>query len=326
MNGDQSKIEIFAPFGAAFELMKRILFQPFDLRKWFVIGFAAFLSHLSGGSGSNFNSRAWKNANWDFHSVTHNTVGTSGQMPAWVIPLIVLGVLAALAITAVFLWIGSRGRFIFTDCIVRNRGAIAEPWNEFRREGNSFFLFSVVVALVVLGIALIAFVPVLLPLLHGISGDAAAFTWTIGLVFFIAVVLVIAVAWSLISQLMVPIMYRRRCSAMEAFRAAVGLIKKYPGPIILYLLFLFVLGMASAMVACLLACVTCCITAIPYIGTVILLPIYVLLAGFTLIFLRQFGPDYDVWAGAVFPEPAVTTITSPPIQPPPASPPTFPTS
>ncbi len=30
MNGNESKIEIFAPFGEAFELMKRILFQPFD--------------------------------------------------------------------------------------------------------------------------------------------------------------------------------------------------------------------------------------------------------------------------------------------------------
>jgi hypothetical protein len=41
MNGNGSKIELFKPFGEAFELMKRILFQPFDLKKWLVIGFAA---------------------------------------------------------------------------------------------------------------------------------------------------------------------------------------------------------------------------------------------------------------------------------------------
>ena len=51
MNGSESRIEIFKPFGEAFELMKKILFQPFDLRKWLVIGFAAFLANLSvGGS------------------------------------------------------------------------------------------------------------------------------------------------------------------------------------------------------------------------------------------------------------------------------------
>src|ERR1051325_7256855 len=43
------KVEIIKPFGEAFELMKKILFQPFGLKKWFVVGFAAFLSgHISG--------------------------------------------------------------------------------------------------------------------------------------------------------------------------------------------------------------------------------------------------------------------------------------
>ena len=67
-------------------------------------------------------------------------------MPAWVFPLIIFGVVIFFGDRSVLMWIGSRGRFIFTDCIVRNRGAIAEPWREFRREGNSFFLFSLIVA------------------------------------------------------------------------------------------------------------------------------------------------------------------------------------
>src|SRR5205085_2709235 len=44
MSNGRGKIEIIKPFGEAFELMKKILFQPFDFKKWFVIGFAAFLS------------------------------------------------------------------------------------------------------------------------------------------------------------------------------------------------------------------------------------------------------------------------------------------
>ena len=52
MNGNGSKIEIFKPFGEAFELMKKILFRPFDLKKWFVIGFTAWLANL--GSGGSF--------------------------------------------------------------------------------------------------------------------------------------------------------------------------------------------------------------------------------------------------------------------------------
>ena len=56
MNGVRPKIEIFKPFGQGFELTNKILFQPFDLKKWFVIGFAAFLSGHLAGVGFNFPS------------------------------------------------------------------------------------------------------------------------------------------------------------------------------------------------------------------------------------------------------------------------------
>ena len=55
MNGTERNIEIFKPFGEAVELMKKILFQPFDLKKWLVIGFGAWLANLgSGGGGFNY--------------------------------------------------------------------------------------------------------------------------------------------------------------------------------------------------------------------------------------------------------------------------------
>src|SRR5690349_688874 len=55
MNGIEPKIEIFKPFGEAFEVMKKILFQPFDLKKWLVTGFAAWLASLGAGGGGGFN-------------------------------------------------------------------------------------------------------------------------------------------------------------------------------------------------------------------------------------------------------------------------------
>jgi hypothetical protein len=97
-------------------------------------------------------------------------------------------------------------------------------------------------------------------------------------------------------------MYVRRCRAFEAFRTAGGLISEYPGEILLYWLFLIVLAIASAIVAVVATCATCCITAIPYVGTVILLPVFVLLRSFSLLFIRQFGADYDVWASFMPPE------------------------
>jgi hypothetical protein len=50
------------------------------------------------------------------------------------------------------------------------------------------------------------------------------------------------------------------------------------------------------MISAIATCATCCLAALPYIGTVILLPVFVCLRAFGLCFIRQFGADYDVWS------------------------------
>jgi len=301
------KIEIFEPFGEAFELTKKILFQPFDIGKWFVIGFAAFLAGFSGGMNFNFNPRGLKDSHWHTHffsqSLHQNSITDGSTWPPWLIPLIVVTVVMIVAFVVVLLWLGARGRFMFTDCIVRNRGAIVEPWHEYRVEGNSFFFFSLLVGLIALAIVILATLPMVIPaIMHG-TDAAFGIGMTFGLIFLVAVIMLLAVGWALVSQLMVPVMYRQRCRAMAAFRQALGLITTHPGPFILYFLFYFVLIIAVAIIGCVSVCLTCCVTAIPYIGTVILLPIPVLLQSFTLLFVRQFGPDYDAWGNITPPEP-----------------------
>jgi hypothetical protein len=140
MNGTEPKIEIFKPFGEAFELMKKILFQPFDLGKWCVVGFAAFLASLSGGFGYSFNLFSHWGAREDRKAIAESfpDLGHVAQMEWWVIALMVIGGLIILALVLVFMWLGARGRFIFTDCVVCNRGAIVAPWKEFRGAGKQF--------------------------------------------------------------------------------------------------------------------------------------------------------------------------------------------
>jgi hypothetical protein len=329
MNETEPKIEIFKPFGEAFELMKKILFQPFDLTKWLVIGFAAFLASFSGGFHSSFNPFSRWGAREDRKAIAESLrdFGSVGQMEWWVIALIVIGGVMILALVLVCMWLGARGRFIFTDCIVCNRGAIIAPWKEFRAQGNSFFLFSLLVALsifvVVVLVALALFSPFVL---RGSGGQTGLGFW-IALGLFVFILLCIAFGWTLVSQLMIPIMYRQRCLARQAFSQSVGLIAAQPGPMLLYFLFLLVILFAAGLISCVAACLTCCIAAIPYIGTVVLLPIPVTFHGFSLLFLRQFGSDCDVWANFIPPEfspillppPAPPTSTSS-LNPPPAPP------
>src|SRR6476659_583486 len=131
MNANQSNIEIFEPFGAAYEAMKKILFQPFDLAKWCVIGFSAFLSVALGGG---FNFRFPARANSDFAWFGRHDLWSSAHA-FWFIPLMISLSGVILIVSVVLIWVAARGRFIFTDCVVKNRAAIAIPWNEYRREG-----------------------------------------------------------------------------------------------------------------------------------------------------------------------------------------------
>ena len=326
MNGTEPKIEIFAPFGVAYEWMKTMLFRPFDLGKWLVIAFAAFLSGSWGGAGNPGRLGRLGSGDWKYRTSTHGD-WADWSMPAWAIALIILGGLLVLVIAAVIMWITARGRFIFTDCVVRNRAAIAEPWREYRREGNSFFLFSLLVAFIILFLSALIVLIVAIPL--GFFSDNRPALTGFGAVAIVALVvvgliwLVFSLFFALVTQFMVPVMYRRRCSAKDAFFDVTKLILRYPGEFVLLVLFAIVLALAVGVVGTLVACMTCCIGGLPYISTVLLLPAIVWVYTFKLLFLRQFGDAYDVWAAVGFPTTPATPPAappSPPLPPPPVAP------
>src|SRR6266542_3412375 len=132
MNGTKPKIEIFKPFGEAFELMK-----------WLVIGFAAFLAGHFGGGGFSFPSPS---KNFSFQTAEAATAPNLEQWKSWLPIAIPAVIIIGLVVILLFLWLKARGNFVFTDCIVRNRGTIVAPWREYRKEGNSNFGFILAVA------------------------------------------------------------------------------------------------------------------------------------------------------------------------------------
>ena len=310
MNGSAPKIEILTPFNQAIELTRLILFRPFDITKWLVIGFAAFLSGWfnSGGGGINpWSFRGWNTSNaqaptFQFRSFNMDHAGVI------LLTVIAVGVVLVLAFLVLWLWIVARGRFVFIDCLVRNRAAIVEPWREFRQEGNRFFIFLIVLMLIslvlvalfgglIFGVLVlwrsyrVSNVPVLFVLV-----PIAVFAWV-----------AFAVVVNLITYFMPPVMYARRSTPVDAARAILQLIFDEPAPFILFILFMILLWLGWIMVGCVVTCVTCCLASLPYIGTVLVLPVPVLFRSFSLLFLRQFGPEWDVWAKIPVP-----TVTGPP--------------
>jgi len=315
MNGTPAKIEILAPFGAAFEWMKAMLFRPFDLGRWLTIAFAAFISGSWGG-GANFRWNQWSRGDWNYRMHRYGDF-SDGSIPAWLIALIVIGVLLAIVLVFVWMWVTARGRFIFTDCVVRNRAAISEPWREYRREGNSFFLFSLVVGFGIAFLAVLLILLIVVPLgLFSHNQDATKFGLAlIPLISFGFIFVILVVSFSVISHFMVPVMYRRRCSAREAFSDVTKLILHNPAPFILFVLFGIALAIGVAVIGTVVMCATCCIGGLPYISTVLLLPAIVWLAAYRLLFLRQFGDQYDVWATIALSAPATQPSAPPPVDP-----------
>jgi len=332
MNGDGARTEIFKPFGEGFEWMKRILFRPFDVKKWLVLGFAAFIGGNWGGGGgglSNYNRDAFKEA------------AAQGRQPhladfwPWGSVALIIAVVVFLALVLVLMWVFCRGRFIFTDCVVKNRAAIVAPWHEFRREGNSFFLFSIAVffiaVLIIVALVLIFILPFGI-FAHGKAHQGIGVGVVIGICCAVLFWFVLASFFAVITHFMVPVMYRQRCTALPAFRQVLQLILNHLGVFILLILFSIVLFMGFVVISTMLTCLTCCVGGLPYISSVILLPVLVFFAAFKLYFLRQFGTEFDVWNGmppsldsGLPPSPPLAEPPPPPAAeppPPPTVPPT----
>jgi hypothetical protein len=197
---------------------------------------------------------------------------------------------------------------------VRRRAAIKGPWREYRREGNSLFLFSLAVIAIVMVIVSIAvglcfFVAVMV---H-IPPDQQIF-WLIaavGLGFGAYIFLVTVCA--LIGYFVPMVMYRHRCGALEGCKAVLGLMWADPGAFALFGLFGIGLFIGWLITATIVTCATCCSALLPYVGTVLMLPVFLWFRSYGLLFLRQFGPEWDVWAGAApFPPPLppITAVTT----------------
>jgi len=252
MDSPPARPEIFAPFGEAFDLTRKILFQPFDLVKWLVIGFAAWLATFLNGFGFNYGydfNRRDRFSHW----LRTGHIYSFRDIPPGYIPFVIVGLIFIVALAVLLLWLNARARFIFTDCIVRNRGAIVEPWHEYHEEGNSYFILNLLVAFCSL-------------LIFGGLGLLFLASWywhhpllPLAVLILIAVILGLAAAVvSLVLKLIVPVMYRQRCGAADAFLQVWNLVLDRPGLFILYVLFYFVLLIAAAMIGCIATCVTCC--------------------------------------------------------------------
>lgn len=323
VSNSHREISVTEPVSPALDRVKTMLFKPFNLGKWFAIGFCAWLALLGEGGGGGFNN----SVNFDNHRSTAEGVRHGYHQArdyvlnnlAWIVPAAAAAVVFMLALWLLILWLSSRGKFMFLHCVALDKAEVSVPWGKFGHEADSLFWFRVVLG--VLGMVLMlppigfAAALVLRMIIHG-EANIPGVMVAVGLclLFFL-----VAIAFALIQKFtydfIVPIMFLRRCKCLAAWKEFQGLLTSHAGLFTLYILFQIVLGMAISILVLaamiLTCCIACCLMIIPYIGTVVLLPVLVFKQSYPLYFLRQFGADFDVF---VIKSPA-PPMTGPPSQP-----------
>jgi len=305
MNAEQpAVISVIDPLSPAFERVKTILFRPFDLGRWFVIGFCAWLAYLGGGPGGAGGGPRWQSPPREAEQALHEAKEFMLANMYWIVPVAVIGVLVIVAISLLITWLSSRGRFMFLHCVAENKAEVKVPWTKFGKHANSLFLFRIVVGIIGF---LIAVIIGLIMLFVALSMKAAlgfnVFTIT-GAILCAMLFIVLAIVFALIQKLtmdfVVPIMFLRTTSCVAGWREFLALLSANKARFALYILFQIVIAIAigAIILAAIFAtcCCAACILAIPYIGTVLMLPVLVFKRAYSLCYFRQYGPQFNVFS------------------------------
>jgi hypothetical protein len=298
-------VSVINPIAPAIDRVKLMLFRPFDLGRWFIIGFCAWLASLGSGGGSGGGPQG--NFPFDNSSEAREAINQTKEFVVtnlyWIVPLVVFLVLFGIVLWLVFTWLSSRGKFMFLHCVAGNKAEVKNPWRIFREHANSLFAFRIVLSLI--GFIVIILPVILMVVLIGImvsAGDPSAAP-ILGVVFLILSVICISICLGLIGKFtmdfVVPIMFLRTKSVTAAWREFLDILSVNKARFLLYVLFQVVIAMAiGAIVIMGVCCTFCCLAcflAIPYIGTVLFLPVLIFKRAYSLYYLRQYGPQFDVF-------------------------------
>lgn len=301
-------ISVTEPMGKAWERMLLICFRPFNLGFWFALGFCAWLAYLAEGGGSNFHVPTGGGGGGGGGGSTSSPGEIFHEGLRWVqshLAIVLgLGTLVAVLLLALFLviqWLRARGQFMFLDGIARNNrtNVVAGPWKEYGREANSFFIYQTLIMLIAgvlnllaLGLCLaIAWADIC----EEVFGAGAITAIILGVMLVPAVMIASMVLLACNTSFVLPIMYARRSSFGPAWREFwTCVFPGHAGSVLLFFLMLLLLNIAAAIVGIIAVCGTCCLAALPYLGTVVMLPVLVFLRSYSVYFLQQFGPQYTI--------------------------------
>lgn len=293
-------IEYLQPLERGWARASRMLFRPLDPVTWLVLGFAAWLAGLGRDLGAAFGIRGDGDAlrRLPLEMPPHWVDRRHVLDHLWTLPLVVIALMVGLAVVVVFLWLSSRAKLVFLDNVVRQEAAILEPWGRLRELGNSLFLWRLGFAAATTAVGVLAVGAVLGPAVVGSLSDgleALSFAGMfVGVGLMVVLGMAVAMVLLLLDSFVVPIMYRFNLPATAAWKALLPWLKAQPGAFLLYALLLLAISVVVWIGYSIVCILTCCVAALPYVGTVLLLPVWVTYRAFSVEFLAQLHPDFEL--------------------------------
>ncbi len=297
-------ITYIEPFSRAWSRMKSALLQPFDLHKWFVVGFNAFLAGLIHSPHGNCAGSSRSRGDFSFQELAYfpQTVWEwLTDHPGW-FAAIVIFIFFLLVLLIVLTWLSSRGSFMFLDNVVYDRAEILKPWKQYRREGNSLFLwrlgFGFVCFILFMAYLVLFFTTATHACRSSYSGRVPVSFILQMILLFLIFIIVTGYISMFLRDFVVPLMAKHNLSSTKAWRRFWAIIKQHPFHFLLYGALIFIISIVVVIMVILAGLLTCCIgillLIIPYIGSVVTLPISYTYRAFSLEYLAQFGPEYDL--------------------------------
>jgi hypothetical protein len=304
-----------------------VLFSPFNFMKWLCIALAAFLyscGEQGGGSIPSYNpfpslptpAQPAATRSPFAPSPPHTPFAGANQAGSQAITamvqafhahmflaftLIGLVLVLMLAITVIMTWLKARGSFILMDQLVRNSDQIVNPWNELGELANSYTWCALAVTAIFMmtgtilaGITAAIAWPSIAAQTFGTSAVVAIVFGLLAFPIFFILGMIISI---ILQDIVAPAMYARRMTALQVWPdVRAQIIGPHFTTILLFCLLYWGIVFCSAFVISLAGCCTCCCAYLPYVGTVILLPVFVFRRLFGVYFVDQFGGHWSIFS------------------------------
>jgi hypothetical protein len=294
--------------GYAIDRSKQLLF-PLKPEKWFALGFTVFLAQCGennynsvqlpnfplGGSSPTPRPTPGTAATAELQRMFEDAVRSVRGELAFYVTIAVVSFLVLVALSLFITWFSSRAKLMLVESVIWDRVSLGQQWTSSAELGLSLFKCRLLFGLAGFLVATLAIgVGIVTGFSDFQSGNIFGPQALLGLLLMgLAISLLgfpLLIATLLLDDFVVPLMVIRNVRVSEAWsicRREV-LPGNFGGLFVFYVLrLLLAFGIAIAVLV--IRCVTCCISAIPYISTVMLLPIFVFWRAFPLYYLEQIG-------------------------------------